>query len=390
MISWPRRELAGYVFMVGAVLFAVIRLMAVPSVGLDAQPYPDAQVYADTAVQIARGNGIVTRVDEHRPVAEWRTYQTLGPGRYPPGFSLALAPFAWLDRTEFGGVQMGARLTTISLVLAVAAAAMALGGPVAAAIATIVAATSPFVLTSARLVLSDAFGGLLTIVILVLLVLDERAEGSAGRRAVYLVVAGFVAGYGILTRTSAAFVLAALVLAIRRPRAWSLAGLGALPPLLFLAAFQWAYFGNPFHSGYEYHLPALRMFGLRHVVTENLFGERGFVFNDLLDGALMRWTCPCDHFGPIGKASNLVFYPAVLLGAYWIYFPPLLPLFGLAELYRRRRTWAARFAGLVVVANVALSWPYFYQAGRLVAPAAEVLLVYSAVGLARSVRSFPV
>lgn len=387
MVSWSRRELVGHALVVGAVLFAVMRLVSVPAVALDAQPFPDAQVYADTAVQVAHGNGIVTRVDEHRPVTEWRTRETLGPGRYPPGFSLALAPFAWLGPTDFGGVQTGARLLTIVLVLVVAGAALALGGAVAAAIATIVAATSPFVTTSAGLVLSDAFGALLAVAIVVLLAFVERPSGSEGRRDGLLVVAGFVAGYGILTRTSAAFVLAALALALRRPRAWILVGLGALLPLSFLGAFQWAYFGNPFHSGYEYHLPTLRMFGIRHVVTENLFGERGFVFNDLLDGALMRWTCPCDAFGPIGKASNLVFYPAILLGAYWVYFPPLFPLFGCAELYRRRRTSAARFASFVVVANVVLSWPYFYQAGRLVAPAAEVLLVYSAVGLVHAFRT---
>jgi hypothetical protein len=87
----------------------------------------------------------------------------------------------------------------------------------------------------------------------------------------------------------------------------------------------------------------------------------------------------------MGKASNLVFYPALLLGLYWIYFPPLLSVLGGWELFRRRRTVAARFGGLVVIANLLIALPYFYQGGRLVAPAALVLLVYSAAGVARLV-----
>ncbi len=97
----------------------------------------------------------------------------------------------------------------------------------------------------------------------------------------------------------------------------------------------------------------------------------------------MRWTCPCDEFGPMGKASNLVFYPAVVLGLYWIYFPPLFPLLAVPELSRRRGTVAARFAALVVVGNVTMMLPYFYQAARFVAPAAVVVLPYASAAVAR-------
>jgi hypothetical protein len=85
----------------------------------------------------------------------------------------------------------------------------------------------------------------------------------------------------------------------------------------------------------------------------------------------------------MGHASNLVFYPALLLGLYWIYFPPLFSVLGIWEVFRRRRSRVGQFAAVVVVANLATFLPFFYQGARLVAPAAYVLLAFSAVTVAR-------
>jgi hypothetical protein len=157
---------------------------------------------------------------------------------------------------------------------------------------------------------------------------------------------------------------------------------GALPCLVFLAAHQWTQFGHPLRSGYDYQLPGLDLFDIGNVLSDG-YGERGFLFPDRLDGALMRWTCPCDQFGPIGKASNLVFYPSALLGLYWIYYPPLFPLFGIWEMFRRRRSAVARLGALMVVANAAFFLGFRFQGARMVAPAAFVLLAFSAAGLSR-------
>ncbi len=51
---------------------------------LDQQPFPDSHEYADAARHLAAGDGYVTTVHGDGP----------RPPRYPPGFSLALVPFA--------------------------------------------------------------------------------------------------------------------------------------------------------------------------------------------------------------------------------------------------------------------------------------------------------
>jgi hypothetical protein len=56
---------------------------------------------------------------------------------------------------------------------------------------------------------------------------------------------------------------------------------------------------------------------------------------------------------------------------------------GFMELYRRRHTSAGRYGALVVAGNVVLMVPYLFQSARFVAPAALVLLAYSAAGAVR-------
>jgi hypothetical protein len=82
-----------------------------------------------------------------------------------------------------------------------------------------------------------------------------------------------------------------------------------------------------------------------------------------------------------------VFYPTLMLGMYWVYFPPFFPLFGVFALWRRRRELLGQLATLLIASNLCLFVFYFYQGARLVAPAAILLLVFSACGLLDTLRA---
>lgn len=347
---------------------------------LDAQPQPDALSYADGAVQIANGNGFRLRYDETKPTDEQTSDAPLRPSRYPPGFSLALAPFVEFGDNSATDTQVGSKFYVIVLLVLVFIAAWIIGGPWAALLAAVLTIAAPFTAKSARLVMADAFGAALTVGVLIAVLLATRESvGVRGQQRWYF-VAGVLAGYGVLTRTGAIPTLIALIVAARLRPQMKAVLLGAAPIMIMLWTYQWTEFGNPLATGYNYHLPHLKAFGAEFVTAENLFGERGWIHADRLGGAAMRWTCPCDEYGPMGKASNLVFYPSVMLGLYWVFVPPFVPLLGVWELVRRRGSPAARFTILVVASNFLLVVPYFYQGARLVAPAAFLLLIYSAAG----------
>jgi 4-amino-4-deoxy-L-arabinose transferase-like glycosyltransferase len=296
-----------------------------------------------------------------------------------------LAIFVVAGHNDPSDALNGARAAAVLLVLALFAAGWALGGPLAAAVAVLVSAVSPFAENSARLVLSDAFGAAL--VLLILAVVDVAwADRTRDRvRSVLLTTAGALAGFGVLTRLSAFGTLLALMVATRDAKMLRLVAIGAAPFLIFLGSYQWVEFGSPFTSSYDFWNPNLTMHSPHFVLRERPLSEGRFIHDDRLGGTLMRWTCPCDEVrGPMGEASNAVFYPAVLLGLYWIYFPPGFAIPGIAELLRRRKSRVGQFAALTVVFNLLLLLPYFFQGARLVAPAAYVLLAFSAVSVGRA------
>lgn len=370
-------------FAFAALVLALVPLLANEAIPLKDQPFPDAAEYADGAYQIANGNGFRTRIDETAPPDQQAQHGELKPSRYPPGFSLVLAPWVRVGHNTPSDAQRGARAVAVLLLFALFAAAWALGGPVAAGVAALVTMWSPFTEESSRLVMSDALGAALTMIVLAVVAI-AWSEGLRDRvRTALFAAGGALAGYGVLVRLSAVAVLGSLLVTTQRWKYFRAVALGTLPLLIFLGAYQWTEFGSPVRTGYDYWPSHGQEFSANYVTEEAPRGERGFIHADKLDGALMRWTCPCDQYGPIGKASNLVFYPAVLLGMYWIYFPPLFSLLGVWELFRRRRTAAAQFGALVIVTNLLLFIPYFYQGGRLVASGAFVLLVFAAVAVAR-------
>ncbi|MCX5737545.1 MAG: hypothetical protein NTZ61_03440, partial [Proteobacteria bacterium] len=166
------RDVLRRLFALAALVGAIIPLLTSKPVPLDSQPFPDSQAYADTAFQIANGNGFLTRIDERLPADQQPTSGHLNPSRYPPGLSLVLAPFVRFGDNELSDTQTGARFIAVLLLLAIFAASAALGGPTAAGIAALVTWMSPFVKKSSRLVMSDAFGALLTVAILAVPVED--------------------------------------------------------------------------------------------------------------------------------------------------------------------------------------------------------------------------
>ncbi len=378
LVSDPwRRGLA-----VIALVLAAIPLLSSSAVPLQSQPFPDAPTYAYSAYEIANGNGFRTRIDETLPPDQQVDENQLQPSRYPPGFPLFLAPFVRYGDNEAEDAQKGARAAAVLLLLSAFLAAWTLGGPLAAGFAALLIWWSPFARQSSELVMSDAFAASLTLLVLALLGLAWSSHRRERVRAVLMTMAGVAAGYGVLVRISALATLVSALLTAKR-RYVRVVIMGALPFLLFLGSYQWTEFGSPLRTGYDYYLPTLVEFSPDFVTREYMIGERAYVFEDKLDGRLMTWTCPCDDVGPIGKAGNLVFYPAVLLGLYWIFYPPLVSILGIWEMIRRRKTPAAKFASSAAAMNLVIFLPYFYQGARFVAPAAFVLLTFAAASLGR-------
>ncbi len=328
---------------------------------LGQQPFPDSQEYADAANQLAQGKGYVTYV--HGTNAQ--------PPRYPPGYSVALLPFAkWAGKYPTG-VQLGAKTIVLALLVAVWGTAWLLGGPVAAGFAAGLAVTSPFWSSMSRLILSDPLAAMLVVVSLAFLAVPatKRAAG-----------AGFLIGASVVVRLANVAALASLLIALPKRR-WRITALvAALPFLVSLLVYQWATFGQPLRTGYNYYLPGLQEFAPHYAWSDPLGRDGPNVTGDRLDGRLMSWACPCPKNGPMAVVENAIFYPAVVLGLFWMYTPPLISLLGFVEIFKRRKSPAARYAAAVIATNVLLFVFYFHQAARFMAPVGALLIVFSAIG----------
>src|SRR4051794_13901598 len=92
-----------------AVLICIAMLIYVeqaPERPLAQQPAPDAQEDADSARSLGRGDGFYTRIHEG----------SRQPPRYPPGYPLAVAPFAAVGSYP-RNVQLGAKAYAMTYVL---------------------------------------------------------------------------------------------------------------------------------------------------------------------------------------------------------------------------------------------------------------------------------
>jgi hypothetical protein len=350
---------------VGAVIWALVPVLTSLPTPLEQQPFPDSAEYADAAYQVAHGNGYVTYVHGNGPE----------PPRYPPGFSLALTPFAALGDYP-ANVGMGERTFAVLYVVVTAAVAWGMAGPRASALTTVLIGSSPFAIVASRLVLSDALAASLTVPLLLLV----RCAGT--RRAA---LAGGLASLLVTIRLSAGLALPALLLAVPARTRWALLA-AAAPLLLALGLFQWHTFGSPFRTGYDYWLPGARNFDLANATASPPFGDGPWVVPDRLDGSLLQWICPCPTGGPQATAPDVLLYPAVLLGLFWTFTPPLVTLVGLAYLWSRRQVPGSRFTLAFVALSLAFYCVYFYQGTRFMAAPATLLAIYSGVGLAHWTR----
>lgn len=351
-----------------AVLAALVALMPVlteSSRPLSHQPYPDSWEYADAAWQLAHGHGYETYVDD---IGGPQGYgKSARPPRYPFGTSAVLAPFTLVfGRPE--GAQVGAKVLVGLYVVAVIAAAWLLGGSLAAILAAAFARSSPFVGTEAPLILSDPLAATLTLVALIGIIRGSKA---------WLLLAGAAVGAALDTRILEIVAIPAALIAVPGRRRW-LVLYAAAPFVLLLAYYQWHTFGSPFRTGYSYWLPHLRQFGLSFVTGALGGSDQSLIHVHGL--SLISRICGCRPLS--GSVSNLIFYPALMSGLLWAFAPPLTGLIGFVALIRRRATSPARFALTAIALNLAVLLVYFYQAVRLAAPVASLLLVYGAAEIA--------
>jgi hypothetical protein len=353
-------------FAIGAALltttFAIGPLVMIEPRPLNRQPSPDAQEYADAAHHLALGDGYITTI----------TRGERRPPRYPPGFSLALAPFSLVGAYP-ANVQTGAKVYAVLYILATLVAGWVVGGPLAAAVAVALVGSSPFAVRYASLVMSDAFAAALTVLTIALV------QRPTGRR---LVAAGLLGGAGILVRLGGSLNVVALLPGVGWRARWLVVA-GALVGIVALAGQQWATFGNPLMTGYQYWLPGVRTLGLDFPFDATSQRDGSGVVADSLDGALVAWVCPCPDDDPLVALPNIAFYPLVLLGVFWIFTPPLTTIPGLIEIVRRWREPGGGYALWLTILTTVFYLIYFYQGARFVAGPATLLAVYSGVAIAR-------
>ena len=254
--------------------------------------------------------------------------------------------------------------------------AWALGGSVAAAIAAALVGVSPFARRSGMLVLSDAFAAAGTVLTALLLVRPTAWRIS---------VAGALTGVLVSVRLGMIVNLAGLCLALpirRWPRALGF----ALPAIAGLGLYNWHAFGNPFRTGYHYLDPARVQFSWARAISAPPQGDGPWIVSDVLGGALFRWYCPCPFGDPQAALPNILFYPSLLLGLFWVFAPPLSTLPGLWYAWRQRRKPAAAFTLWVSAFTLGLYTLYFYQGSRFLAAPATLLLAFSGTAVAQWLR----
>ena len=345
-------------FVCAAVLFNVERA---PEQPLAQQPFPDAAEYADSAHSLAHDKGFYTYVHSG----------SRQPPRYPPGYPVALAPFAAIGAYPHD-VQRGAKFWAMMYVLVAVFAAWTLGGPFAGLITALLIGFSPFAKDSAGLVLSDAFVATLTVLMLPLLKAITRSGARLG---------GTATGLATLARVTAGINLVALLVVLPR-RSYKSVLVFAAPALIGLGILQWIMFGSPLTTGYSYWDVSGHFFSLSYVTSNTVIREGSFIFPDRLNGQLLNWVCPCQVGGPQDSLPNLTFYPFLLTGAFWVFSPPVVPVLGLVYAWRRRRDAIGRYTLIVTALTLLLFEIYYYQGTRFMAGPATLLIVMASVWLA--------
>jgi hypothetical protein len=380
-----RERRLGRIVRVGAPLlalaFALGPVVAIGPRPLNRQPSPDAQEYADAAHHLAVGEGYVVTVRRGE----------VQPPRYPPGFSLALAPFALVGSYP-ANVQLGSKLLVVLYLVVTLVTAWVVAGPLAAAVAVGLVGASPFAVRYASLVMSDAFGAALAVGVLALIHGAHRAQPTpdaqhAQRASVArLAGAGLLTGALVLVRLSGILTAAALVPALWRATSWRrrmVAGAGVVLGVLLVAGQQWWTFGSPLKTGYHYYLSDIDQFRLDYPFAADVRRDGSGVVADSLDGALLAWACPCPEDDPLMAFRGPIFYPLVLLGIFWILVPPLTTVPGLIEVWRRRSEPGPAYVLWLTVLTVVFHLFYWYLGARFMAAPATLLAIYTGAWVAR-------
>lgn len=245
--------------------------------------------------------------------------------RLPPGLPLLLAPFTGSMFT----MRLLMLAASLALIVCMWLAAMKLGGWRSAAVAGGLMLASPF-LTGGSPIMSDSLGALL-IVGALLALLHGRDR-----------LAAVLAGLSAWTR------LVHVVFAVALPRrVWPVAGavIGALV--------AWQLLVKDSLLGYSSEQAS---WAPGHIFGHGVWYELG---------------------GNPAPEANVVYFPAVLLGLHGSLIFPGAALVGVWGMLRHGGD-AARFAGLTVLATVAVYLPYYFQSARFMLPACAVLTVYAA------------
>ena len=330
---------------------------------LSEQPSPDSQELADVTRQLVAGNGYVTYFRDGRPL----------PPMYPPGFPLALAPFAATSNDYPANVQRGATFYASLYVAMAAIAATVLQGWRAGAVIALFIGVSPFARVEASLILSDALAAGLTVFLIALL-------GSPTPRRLSL--AGFLAGAVVAVRLPLLLNLVALCVVVPGNARKRLLAYAAVP-LTALALFNWRTYGSVLRTGYHYWASTEKFFHPAHSVIAPIQGDGPWIIPDALNGLLLQMYCPCPPGGPQSAMSNLGYYSSILAGLFWLFVPPLVPLIGARYMWEHRQTLPVRFAACVIGLSFLLFVFYNYQAARFMASAVTLLGVFAAARIAR-------
>lgn len=271
-------------------------------------------------VIVRRGDGVGGDTADYI----WSARHLTGESRFPSGLPLLLAPFA----RSMTAMRVEMLTITVLLVGAVWWAAVKVGGWRSGAAAGVLMLLSPTLLARGSDVMADRLGALLVVAAL-LAVLYERpvlagvlAGASGWARLVHV---AFVAGLPRRAWWSAGAVVAGLVV-------WQVVVKGSL-------------------LGYS-------------------SSDASFALSNVTGGTWLEIV------GNPAELSNLVYFPAVLLG-FGGQIAPLAVVLGVLGLRRHWGTAGARFAAVTVVLNLAVYLPYFFQSSRFMVPAACLLIVFA-------------
>lgn len=285
----------------------------------------DARTYVEAASSLSEGSYSAPSEPSGTP-------------RYPPGFPILLAPAVM----AFGdaGARAVSTVIGVCLVTAVWALARHLGGDRAAVAASTIWAFSPMVNNFTTDVMSDPAAALFS--------LCAALAAARGRWA----LAGLALAWSTWIRIIHVTFLGGLG---RNRRAWAVAAVALLP----LVVFQLAVYGRL--AGYD-------------------GAQAGFSFDYVFERTGLLFV---DRPSPW---ANWQFVPGVLFGL----SSGLVPMLPVLAAYEAVRSWAdpaVRLGTWVVLANVLVYLPYYFQAARFMLPAACFVIAGAAAGLVRAIDS---